>query len=309
MGDDQIKPNVGNALLNSSAINSLKLETDVYKVLKGLNWNVAHSPYYVDTITGKLREMDVTARKLFYCTENKDISCDVLFIIECKSIKDYHVVASSCYEKDSYLGLGLNEIQLGDDFYNSYNRLKHLLDKYNMTSSDISEIINELENVCHPNGVNFFNNYRISAFKIPIFNSFRETNIATSKDIETSVVWKAFQSLSSCIEKYHELLWEDIEFNISNITFEKPRNRIAELKKIFSLRSQHVKFIHPVLVLESNLWELEDSSVKAKKYFRLVFNRIYKPEIWIDVVNREYMEEYFEKSKEYDEKLARYFRM
>lgn len=61
-------------------------------------------------------------------------------------------------------------------------------------------------------------------------------------------------------------------------------------------RSNHVNFIHPVIVVESKLWEYTQyGDLKHLKYFRLNVQRLYIDEIWIDIVDYEYLSEYLKK--------------
>ena len=82
-------------LFNSHAVNSLNLETKVYDLFKKLKWNVEHSPYYIDYETNKFREIDITARKYWTSPKSVDLTCAVNFVVECKTLKDYHIVVSN----------------------------------------------------------------------------------------------------------------------------------------------------------------------------------------------------------------------
>ena len=81
--------------------------------------------------------------------------------------------------------------------------------------------------------------------------------------------------------------------------FEKPDNKIEDIKESLLLRAQHVKLLHPVLVLESALWELKDGSMNPLNYFRLIFQKLYDDVTWIDVVNKDHLDEYLEKANKY----------
>ena len=67
-----------------------------------------------------------------------------------------------------------------------------------------------------------------------------------------------------------------------------------------SLSADHIEYIHPILVVEANLWEIKETDISPLKYYRLIFQKMFEEEIWIDVVNIEYLNEYLNKTKEYD---------
>lgn len=71
-------------LINSPAINSLKQELNIYNQFIKLGWNVDHSPYYLDSNTGKFREVDISARKYWGKNSKAKYSFGVNFIVECK---------------------------------------------------------------------------------------------------------------------------------------------------------------------------------------------------------------------------------
>ena len=132
------------------------------------------------------------------------------------------ITASNRFDDECYIGKDLAEIQLGNDSYFVYKRLTQLLRKYSFSDQDVKRVLQEIETKCFPNQLNFFNDYRITAFALPVYNSFRETNIGNTKDLDSSVVWRAFQSISSCIETYQELRWADIDYGLSDIDFKDP---------------------------------------------------------------------------------------
>ena len=300
---EKLNNNLPTTLLNSPAIRSMQLETSAYDILKNLGWSVDHSPYYVDGKTGKFREIDITGRKLYKTKNEEEIFCNIVFLLECKSIKDYHIVVTNKCEDQEYVGKKLIEIQLGDDAMSGYSRLGELLNRYAIPSNDINDIIQAVDKKYHPNFTNFFNDYRINSFPLPIFNAFRETNLATVKDMDASVVWKSFLSLLTCIEVYKDLQWKNLEFNLSKNSYQQPKFVAKDIIDYLHVTASHVTLLHPVLIVESTLWELKDSSVAQIPYFRLIFQRLFEDEMWIDVVNKDYFNEYMNKAKEYEECL------
>lgn len=287
-------------LFNSLAVSSLNLETEVYDAFKKLGWTTHHSPYFIDSETNKFREIDITARK-YWKRQKDNLSCDINFIVECKSIKDYHILVSNRLEYEN--GSDLNHLWIGDDSYYHYQRTIQLLKKHNIRDENIKKILKQFHLACFPKDLFKFYGSTVEAFSIPVFNSFRETNIGNTKELETSVVWKAFQSLYSCIENYKEHTWSDIDYFLYDIENEKlntEEDKANELLKSLIWRAEHLTCIHPVLIMESELWEVTKAGLSKLKYFRLIFQKMFTDNIWIDIVNKNFLQEYLDKTKKYD---------
>jgi hypothetical protein len=298
--------NLKQKLINSSAINSLRQELNIFKKLKRLGWGVEHSPYYLDTSTGKYREIDISARKYWIRKKEEDIekfSFGINFIIECKSINNYQIVV--CNEQNSESGSYLENNWIGDDGQNNYPKTIKLLQKHNIKDSDIQETLKAFHKQLFPEGIIRYFDYKLESFKIPTYCAFRETNIGTTKEMENSVVWKAYQSLYSVIRSYKANVWEDIDYELYNIENEEYlssyKSRLIELKRSLFSTSEHFEIIHPILVLESKLWELKDNNISEIKYCRLIFQENSGFNTWIDIVDYKHLDDYFKKSKQYSE--------
>lgn len=180
-----------------------------------------------------------------------------------------------------------------------------MLQKHNLKDSDIQETLKYFHKHLFPTGLIRHINYRLESFDIPIYCSFRETNIGNTKEMENSVVWKAYQSLYSIIRSYQKKSWIDIDYELYNIENEEYLStyeaRFEELKQSLTLASNHIEILHPVLVVESKLWGLKDDDLKELKYCRLLFHEMSGFDKWIDIVNQKNLDEYLAKSRVYDE--------
>ena len=280
-------------LINSVAVNSLIQETKIYKLFKELGWRVEHSPYYIDNETGKLREVDISARKFWSKGKRDTYSFGVNFVVECKSINNYHIIASN--ELDYKCGETLEDTWIGDDGLNNYVKTIELLKKHNIKDRDIQDTLKKLHKFLFPKGLVRYYDYRLDTFDIPIFNSFRETNIGSTKDLDNSVVWKAFQSLNSCILAHQALTWNGIDYEIYNVENEgyisTYKAKLDELFNTIKDSAKHLEYIHPVLAIEANLWELKNKKLKELKYFRLIFQKMFENEMWVDIVSINHLDE------------------
>lgn len=287
--------NIKQKLLNSDSVKSLIIESSVFRELNKLNWQTEHSPYFTDVNSKKLRELDIKARRYF---SKEAYSCDVDILVECKSLNNYHIIANNSSLDQNYF----EPIWMGNYTNKDSNKLSEILFKYNFTTEEIVYIKEKLENYCVPKTTYRWINYRPTPFEIATFNTYRETNVNTTKDIDNSVVWKCLLSLQSAIEAHEELFLSNIRYSITEIIHQD----ISRLKKIERLiedlinGSNHLYFIHPIIVVESKLWELTDENeLKELKYFRLNIQKFFEDGYWVDIVNFDYLQEYLKKTKEY----------
>jgi hypothetical protein len=304
--DEERDLTLSEKLYGSSAVSSLNLETKVFDRFKELEWVVKHSPYYLDVQTNKFREIDITARKYWRSGDSIDLSCSVNFVVECKTLKDYHIVVSNRLEHK--VGNNLIPCWVGQDTYTHYSRTIELLRKHNVNDKKSKYVLRELNKFCYPDVTFRFYDYKLNSFDIPIFNSFRETNIGTTKELDNSVVWKSFQSLYSCIEAYKEFVWDGIDYHLYDVErdeFVDEEEKAEELLRFLILKARHMSYVHPLLVIESDLWEVTGRGLKKLKYLRLIFQQMFEGETWIDVVNKNYLEEYLKKTEQYDAFLTK----
>ncbi|KAF2336805.1 hypothetical protein [Flavobacterium ginsenosidimutans] len=289
-----------NKLFKSSAVNSIILERKVFESLSERKWQVSHSPYYIDFDSKKHREIDVVASK--YWNVKDDFSCRVNLLIECKSLKDYHIIVDNKRNSKRY---ELKDFWIGNDNIFHYQKIRKLLKKAKISENDINTIIKKLDLYCSPDGIVYRNaNYIFNAFKIDAYNVFRETNIANTKDIDNSVIWKCQQSLSSCISSIEEMFWADIDYSIKRIKNDSlfnSSNLVEEIVCDLIDDAKHKEIVHPVIVVESNLWELNSDGLGKLNYFRLCFQQLRDTELWVDIVHVDHLDEYFENLKIYDD--------
>lgn len=279
-------------IYKSESFSSLLFEKKVEQLCLKNKWAVTHSAYYSDPTTNKLREIDVVARQAWK-KKQKGISIDNFLVIECKSNPNYSVLLTESFSKSPIYVRG-NSFWLGDEQYNRYARLRNILINEQIPINEIETIIKELELLTFPNEISLLRNYYPKLNKIVEYNSFKETNTQQTRDAETSVVWKASQSLNSCIEGFFKTRWEVIESNIiTGIDFSKKTNIVESVMDSVNFFIQHLVLIHPLLVIDSSLLTIKNNKPVKIKHGRLVKLNMYGHcESWIDIVNSEFVEEY-----------------
>jgi hypothetical protein len=289
-------------LLKSGAVNSMILEKRVFDSLIAKKWDVSHSPYFIDPELKKSRELDICATK-YWSNKKEDFNCRIYLLIECKSLKGYHIIVDNKRSANYY---ELKDFWIGNDMLYHYKKLRKIMRTNKINEKNINSIIEQLDIYCCPSEIFRNADFIFNACKIPSFNVFRETNISNTKDIDNSVIWKCQQSLTSCIESFDKGLWKEIKYSINeiqnNLIFKKG-DLEKEIVESLVCMAKYKKVVHPIIVVESNLWELNKNELEKIKYFRLCFQRINDTELWLDVVHIDFIDEYFEKLECYDKFL------
>lgn len=276
---------------DSIAAKSMLDEIQISAKLKELDWSVTDNPYYEDRESGKFRELDVFGRFRLEL-KNKSLFYDIQLLVESKSINNYHIILSNA---DRFISSDLDVDWPGHHFY-SKSAILDVLKRLEFNKSEIDALFNKVREFSYPNDSWIYGEFQYSFFsKLESFYSFRETNLGSVKDLNNSVVWKAFQELvavNAYIRKRHlDNMLGDIEYYIEK--------KEAETKVDSAFMAiQHylgtINYIHPVLVIDGSLWSLDQANnVSALNYARILQTDLYGSNyFWIDVVNRQHFNEY-----------------
>lgn len=288
-------------LQKSEGFNSLLLESNIKSKLDSFGWECLHSPYFEDYSTNKLREIDLVARKKYegISHDQSQIFSDIVLLIESKSLSNYHIICDSETNK-THSFTDNSEIWMGLDHYQKNKKLIEILNKTELSKLQCKEVIDHFEKRNFPDGFSIFAEKKNPVFKdLKCFSTFRETNIGTTKELDNSVLWKAFQSLNAAKSGYENLIWELIESDLLNdinfaITFKEDLFKI--LNNSLSVTQRRLINIHKIVVLDAHLWTVNNQSIDHLKYFRLLLRNIHgNIENWIDVVNQDHLDEYLQK--------------
>jgi len=296
MGDSEIIKR----LSASEAVTSLTMEGKVAKVLERLKWTVFRSPYFIDSNTGKAREIDVLARNVYHKKHDKhvDLSSSILLMVECKSLTGYHIVVDGNLEMQGNIWEENHKIWAGYDEYNRYERIKPIIDKSKLSEKDKEKAVLNIKEWLFPNDTSVMFKYCPQPYQgIDSFTSYRETNIGTVKELDNSVLWKSFLSLSAASDSYESSHWKTMEDSFisdTNFIVDQGMAIFEDMKPLFFYRDifRHIS-IHKILVIDSQIWELKKKPLPIK-YFRFAQQNVEgMNELWVDVVSMKHMEEYF----------------
>lgn len=288
---------LASALLTSNAYKSLSIEAEVFEVVSKYYPRAFQSPYFTDIDTGKLREIDVVAWAR-YCDNRKIKShCNLYFFIECKSNKGFNIIASGEDLSNKPYVFDC-QIWAGQDVNNGFEKSRRVLSRILPAQDHMNKDLLELDKIFYPRGRRGTINAEPEIFSnLPFYPSFRETNIKDEKDIDNSVLWRAFQSLLSAQESKRKKNWEDFENAILEY---EVNNRLYKTKLSFEdvigFSARNIDKIQKIIVIDSPLWRrTQANTIESIEYFRLLRQKIDDSGVdFVDVINRQYFSKYME---------------
>jgi hypothetical protein len=291
--------------LNSSvAIKSLLSEQSVVELLRSLGWRVTHGLYFLDPITTKPRELDVSAyRKWYY---EKRVQEFFLYIkCEVKTAKDYHLIFSPMVDSDLGDTAYLN--WFGHEQQSLYKRITEL----NLPPQTIENLRLRISTYIHPPA----SSVRTHKLFIPPFpgqfrsTAFRETNIGSEKDLENSVLWRTLQGLDSALESSRrDLIKESFAKIFGTARFPDfiQMNDPEQLLDAIEMELDAVHIFHPVIIIESKLWFLDKKKLRPIPWCRFCRVAELGRHEWCDIVNSNSAKKYFAAlTRYYNSKMKR----
>ncbi|MES2703180.1 MAG: hypothetical protein V4649_11100 [Bacteroidota bacterium] len=291
-------------LQKSEAYLSFKAERRVQKITEENNWNTIRSAYFADPNSGKLREIDIVSRwhfeKKIY--KNHELKLNITLLIECKSLSNYHILTDGAVAEYS---CGNDNVWFGYDSYNRNVRLLNILNKSSLPPNEKAAIIDLLNKWCFPGDASLFIDHRPQPFNdISCYSSFRETNLGTTKELDSSVIWKSCLALTGAAVGYENSVWHSIESDllstIDYISTYKVNYKRALKSLFYPYQLLNYASLHKVLVVDSFIWEAA-GTIKQLPYFRLIQKTIQGyTDSWVDIVHIDSFSDYLEKiSKHY----------
>src|SRR6185312_8494447 len=146
-------------LLKSEAIASLDIEKEAIKSLKKYDWQITRSPYYIDSVTGKHRELDIIGEYRYSKeqSKNKLFISSIVLLIECKSLTNSHIIVDgdNIISRDDTC----DRVDLIEDYTNRYKKITDILNKSPLSEKEKMNIIKLLEKWSFPSGYSILYNY------------------------------------------------------------------------------------------------------------------------------------------------------
>jgi len=282
-------------LSSSPAVASLRAERTIVKILQSLNWEVAHGSFFTDPTTQKPREVDISAERHWTKSSGRRQQyASVILKCEIKSVRDYHLVFAPRADREQSDSIQCIWMGYEDE------RLSAELEKAGLESEMINKLLIRFESIMsYPSGV--IRPYRLLVDPLPApvrSTAFRETNIGSEKDLETSVLWKATQSLNSAVQSdQNERLnnaFQDIRDD-TQLAVRLRKNVYKVVSESITSKSNSISLYHPVIVTESKLWYLGGKVLVPIQWCRFCQVGIGSIDRWFDVVSIAHAKSYFHK--------------
>lgn len=286
-------------LSKSEAATSLATEGDVARSMASHAWTVTQGAIYTDPKEGKLREIDVLARRAWRTKAEKPKTVFVSMVVECKTMRGFHILLDGA--RSPYLGfqsVGLAH-WIGYSVFDQKNRIRRLLAERDYGREEVIKALHRLDTTAFPGHMARLSGMLVEPPYLEAFTAFRETNIGTEKDLDNSVLWRAVSALDSCtaslLSDRMNGFFEDLEFSIE-VHERHGVEKVRALQSSFEEESRFAWLFHPVVVTDARLWTLRrdgnvPAELRAARYVRS--DGIHGINKWFDVVQRDHFEAYF----------------
>jgi len=278
------------SLLASDAVQSLDMESRVVEELRKHSWRTKHSKFYKDPITQKLREIDISASKLFRMKRDQGPASLVQLVFECKSNADYSLVFNR--EDD------LTSIPFTTRILKCDQAFLHRLWKARPPSYEsilTKSVIQSMERYAYSGPNERLRIYPSIIFDLPapgaIATSFRETKPKSERDADTSVLWRAIQSLMAFIgdeiERSFASTFSEMFTDLTTVNDDDP-DTLGLMTMMWEIQAFMVEYFHPVVVTKSPIWQrdFKNSTMQKLPWIRLVVSG---GGFWTDVVHHDHL--------------------
>lgn len=286
-------------LSKSDAAASMATEATVARSMASLEWTVTQGAIYTDPKEGKLREIDVLARRAWRTKAVKPKTVFVSMVVECKTMRGFHVLLDGV--RNPYLGfqsVGLAH-WIGYSVIDHKNRIRRLLGERNYGREDVIKALHRLDTTAFPGQISRLRGMLVEPPNVEAFTAFRETNIGTEKDLDNSVLWRAISALDSCTESLLTERMNGFFHDLESSIEEHERHGVDKIRALqfsFEDESRFAWLFHPVIVTDARLWAMRSNGdlpveLRAARYVRS--DGIHGINKWFDVVQRDHFEAYF----------------
>ena len=291
-------------LLASPAVQSLAAETELTRTLVRAGWRAHQSVYYQDMRSGKIREVDIVASSVCFRTvTHGDQNVAVDLVIEAKTMRDFHIVFA-LQRGAAVPRTGVQTQWLG---YRD-EPPEQLVGSIGLGPAHVTAVARRLKKIAFPSNFMRVGTLSINPPLAPVeATAFRETNIGSDRELESSVLWRGIQSVASAIDSDIERIRaNDIhDLKVAVESAEGDAKRAVEYV-VAQLTSQlnSLDVFHPIVVLEAPLWVLDSNRLKPVTWCRLHWNAGGYSERWVDVVSRKEFGSFLERiTRHYDGRL------
>jgi hypothetical protein len=281
-------------LASSDAFRAFRAEHAVVEAAREHRWPVSHGPLYLDSLTNKLRELDVAGRRIWKKPRKSgEIYARVHLLVEVKSASGYHVL---CAGAAPWHGrFGENEYWIGY-CEQSQRAMASVAEEFGLTPEQTREFIHKAEKICFPRHTMLTSVLRICPMPVEhCYSAFREANLKAEKELDNSVLWRAVSALRSAIASERLASIEAVvsDLRIDMEVARRHKKPISTYTFGVESRGSAIDLYIPVVVIGSRLWSAAGASPEELKWFRLVEKTLSGDSTrWTDVVNERYFGDY-----------------
>lgn len=309
MTDDASTNNLVSKITNSASFASLASEQKIASTLEALRWKAIHGCFYPDLKTEKRREIDVLAtRKWERKGKSLGAYAEVQLILEAKSAKGFHILFSPLSRSSSHHQVNVE--WLGFEGSN-HRRVFQAIAKAGLNDEQAASILKKFERQAYSSkgGRKFLS---VEAHPAKVYASaFRETNIGGEKDLDSSVLWKAMQSLSSAVanlkEQYLNFCLDGWLISEIEMAPALKLDQTAAAVEILDLLVRFTKLYHPIVVIDAPLWMVKNGNVQNIEWCRFEqLDTKGESEWWFDVVHSLHFEAFAQElTRHYEKKFKK----
>lgn len=289
----------------SDSASSLATEGGVASSMMRHAWTVTQGAIYTDPKEGKLREIDLLARRTWRTKAKKPKTAFISMVAECKSMRGYHILFDGV--RNHFLGfqsVGLAH-WIGYSVVDHKNRMRRLLAERHYDREEVIHALQHLDRTAFPGQIARLRGMLVEPPLLDAFTAFRETNIGTQKDLDNSVLWRAVSALDSCTKSLltdrMDNFFQELEGSIEEHE-QHGVDKISALQYSFENESRFAWLFHPVVVTDARLWSLCSDGIgpielPAARYVRS--DGIHGVNKWFDVVQRDHFDSYLAATTKY----------
>jgi hypothetical protein len=297
---------IAEKLRDAPGIRSLDIEQEVARALRRKKWDVRTGVYYKDPLEDKYREFDVLASLSWKQRKRSGkrgpdgaagagLPTAMLNVLaECKSLTDWHIVfGEPCLP-------GVNRLSTwpGHELESAKWGIVEQIRGYQRTAGEPLDIARKLAEAMFPKERSRTWRVTIDPPHLSTYSSsFRETKPGADRELDSSVLWKAFRELRAAFESYR---LASLELARDHILGAADAARFYDEDPVASAVSaaeditNDASFFHPVVVLDARLWRYRGGRMTEIPYARLIQmeGRRGGAEWWADVVHRRNLDAY-----------------
>jgi hypothetical protein len=300
-------------LAKSDAARSLRLEKHVAESFRARHWPANRGVYYLDTETGKQREIDVYSQQLFDKPRKREgIGAPIInmaIYCECKSLHNSNILFSPD-EVDEHDNIGVSNYWVGYE-HELAGVVDKLASEYALTERrDIRALYDHVVGRAYPGGIAVLAPTHFPPPPVDVIaTAFRETKGGreSAEQGKISPAWGAVRSGLSAVDgglaRARYLSLDYVHASLPPYAPEK--ERVDQTSFFLDAELSRSTYLHPFVLLGAKLWALRDVEVSEVKSARIIVSGIGSETRYVDVVNEDHLDQYMHDMTSHFEAVAK----